>query len=82
MNFFIPLISFCLSLIFTWFIKQVCVYHGILEFPQKDRWHENPVAKFGGIAIFVSFIFSIFLIDVYNNTVIFICIGVQYFTQK
>ena len=71
----IPLISFFLSLIITWFIKQVCIYHGIVELPRKDRWHESPVAKFGGIAIFVTYIVSIFLLDEFSDSVIVIVIG-------
>ena len=54
----IPIISFFLSLITTWFIKQICIYHGIVEPPRKDRWHESPVAKFGGVAMFLAFIVS------------------------
>ena len=75
MNLLIPIISFFLSLIITWFIKQVCIYHGIVELPRKDRWHESPVAKFGGIAIFVTFIVSILLLDQFSDLVIFIGIG-------
>ena len=72
---FIPVISLLLSIIATWFIKQICIYHGIVEFPRKERWHKNPVAKFGGIAIFIAILVSIFLLDQFNNIVIFISIG-------
>ena len=75
MDLLIPLISFFLSLIITWFIKQVCIYHGIVELPRKDRWNKSPVAKFGGIAIFVTFIVSILLLDQFSDLVIFIGIG-------
>ena len=75
MSLLIPILSLFLSLITTWFIKQICIYHNIVEFPRKDRWHDSPVAKFGGIAIFFTFIVSILLLDSYNNSVIFICTG-------
>jgi len=75
MNFLIPIISFILSIILTWFIKQVCIYHNIVELPRKDRWHKIPVAKFGGIAIFITIIVSLLLLDEYSNSIIFIGIG-------
>ena len=75
MSLLVPILSLFLSIITTWFIKQICIYHNIVEFPRKDRWHESPVAKFGGIAIFFTFIISILLLDKYNNSVIFICTG-------
>ena len=75
MNFLIPIIAFFISLITTWFIKEVCVYHRLVELPQEDRWHEKPIAKFGGIAIFFTFIVSILILDGYNNFVIFIVAG-------
>jgi len=75
MSLIVPILSFFLSLITTWFIKQICIYHNIVEFPRKDRWHERPVAKFGGLAIFFTFIISILLLDSYNNSFIFICTG-------
>ena len=81
MDLIIPLISFFLSLIITWFIKQVCIYHGIVELPRKDRWHESPVAKFGGIAIFVTFIVSILLLDQFSDLVIFIGFTIFFIIQ-
>ncbi len=75
MNFLIPIIAFIISLITTWFIKEVCIYHGLVEMPQKNRWHKKPVAKFGGIAIYFSFIVSVFLIREINSTIIFLLIG-------
>ena len=77
MSLIVPILSFFLSLITTWFIKQICIYHNIVEFPRKDRWHENPVAKFGGIAIFITIIVSLLLLDEYSNSIIFIGMGLR-----
>lgn len=69
------IIAFFTSLISTWFIKEICLNHGIVEIPQKDRWSNRSVAKFGGIAIFISIFLSLLLMKEINTFVYFILIG-------
>jgi UDP-GlcNAc:undecaprenyl-phosphate GlcNAc-1-phosphate transferase len=48
-------ISLILSLVLTPVVRKVMLKVGILDQPSEHRWHRQPVALMGGIAIFVSF---------------------------
>ena len=48
-------IALILSLILTPTVRKVMLKVGILDQPSEHRWHRQPVALMGGIAIFVSF---------------------------
>jgi len=50
--FLLPLI---LSLVLTPVVRRAMLKLGILSIPHKSRWHRQPVALMGGIAIFISF---------------------------
>ena len=68
------IIAFSISLISTWFIKEICLSHGIVEMPKADRWNSRSVAKFGGVAIFISLLLSLILLNKINSSVLFILI--------
>jgi UDP-GlcNAc:undecaprenyl-phosphate GlcNAc-1-phosphate transferase len=49
-------VSFILSISCVWLIRKLAYhYHWVAE-PRKDRWHKRPVALYGGVGIFASFL--------------------------
>jgi UDP-GlcNAc:undecaprenyl-phosphate GlcNAc-1-phosphate transferase len=55
-----------LSLFFTPIVKKIAIAKGCVAKPREDRWHKKETALFGGVAIFLSFVFS-YLIFVEMN---------------
>ncbi len=53
--------SFFLSLILTPVVIYFSQKSGLVALPREDRWHKNPTALFGGIAIFFAFIIPFIL---------------------
>ena len=49
------IISFVLSLVLTDVVKRAMLRLGVLDQPNEARWHRQPVALLGGIAIFQMF---------------------------
>ena len=47
--------SSILSLVLTFIVRKAMLKLGILDMPSESRWHRQPVALMGGIAIFISF---------------------------
>ena len=47
--------SLILSLVLTPIVRKAMLKFGILDMPSESRWHRQPVALMGGIAIFISF---------------------------
>lgn len=45
---------FGLSSVATWFVRRTARQRGWLVAPRPDRWHREPTALFGGVAIFVA----------------------------
>lgn len=60
--FFLFLVSFGLSFLFTPLIHNLALRYNLVVAPRVDRWHKKPTAILGGVSIFVSFIvvFSLF----------------------
>src|SRR5207247_11212586 len=56
------LCSLLISAILTVVVRGAARRWGIVAAPRKDRWHRNPTALLGGIAIAVSFFASYFLL--------------------
>lgn len=52
------LLAFFLSLFFTPIVKKIAIAKGCVAKPREDRWNKKETALFGGVAIFLSFIFS------------------------
>ena len=47
--------SLIVSLVLTPIVRRAMLKLGILDMPNESRWHRQPVALMGGIAIFISF---------------------------
>src|SRR5687767_706807 len=48
-------VAYLISVSLIPLIKRVAVYHKLLDFPDEDRRrHERPIARLGGVAVFVS----------------------------
>jgi len=47
---------FFLSLVFTPIVRALAMKFGIIAYPRADRWHKNPTALMGGIAIYLAFL--------------------------
>lgn len=52
--FVITVISFALSVVLTFLVREFARKRGIVAKPKADRWHKRPTAMLGGIAIFLS----------------------------
>ena len=65
--FFIILSAFILSIFFNKIIIYLSKKYGWVEKVKKNRWHNREVAKFGGVAIFLSTIIVVisFFISAY-----------------
>ena len=49
--FFLPLL---ISLLLTPLVRYFSLKYEYIDYPQKDRWNDRPVAKLGGIAVFAA----------------------------
>jgi UDP-GlcNAc:undecaprenyl-phosphate GlcNAc-1-phosphate transferase len=47
---------FLASALLTWLVRGVATRRGWLALPRVDRWHREPTAMFGGVAIYVTFV--------------------------
>ncbi len=52
-------VSFALSLVITPQIRRLASRLGLLAQPRDDRWHREPVALLGGVAIALSFVIGV-----------------------
>ena len=65
--------SFILSLGFCYILVYYSKKNEWIELPRVDRWNQKQTPKYGGVAIFLSFIIAVFLyldLDVYVFTFI------------
>ena len=60
MLYFIALLSFLLCLGMTPIVRFVAVRKGWMAYPIKERWHKNPTALMGGIAIYTGVAMPLF----------------------
>lgn len=70
-----PILAFILSILFSWIIIKTCNRYGWVEKPRYDRWHLTPVAKYGGVAIFFSFLISILLNQQFSSLNVLLIVG-------
>ncbi len=70
--FFISLAS---SLALTPIVRKIMLNLNVLNMPSKDRWHLQPIALLGGIAIFISFVLAVLLRVKVNHEVFVILMG-------
>ncbi len=69
------LLSLAFSLVFTPIVRKIMIKLGILDMPNLSRWHKEPIALMGGIAIFLSFMLSVFLRITFNREIIVVLTG-------
>jgi len=63
-------ISFFLALVFTPIVRLIAHRYGFLSYPQEDRWHKKSTALYGGVAIFLAFMISLFALTP-NKDIVF-----------
>ena len=56
-------ISFAICLILTPLVRQIALKKGWMARPAEDRWHNKPMALFGGIAIYLAAAIPLFVIS-------------------
>ncbi|MFL6216325.1 MAG: hypothetical protein ACJ74J_20750 [Blastocatellia bacterium] len=63
---FVALCTFALAVLLTWLARRAAYRFGFVAAPRKDRWHRQPTALMGGVAIYAAFAvgYAIFLPDV------------------
>lgn len=66
------LLAFLVSLFSVWLIRMMAYQYGWVVQPRKDRWHQKPVALYGGVGMFVAFITA-------NAILLFCDISREYF---
>jgi UDP-GlcNAc:undecaprenyl-phosphate GlcNAc-1-phosphate transferase len=54
LNFVPPLVSFILALALTPLVRSLARRRGFVARPKIDRWHKNPTATVGGVAIWLT----------------------------
>lgn len=56
-------IALAVSLILTYFVRELAHRYGFVAKPKSDRWHKRPTAMMGGVAIFLTtaLVYSFFL---------------------
>lgn len=64
------LISFLSSLVFTSSVKRFCIKHNLLDFPEKRKIHKNPTPRLGGIAIFLAFNLSLWIVLIWERSIL------------
>ena len=52
--FIIASVSFFLSVLLTYLVREFARKKGIVAKPKSDRWHKKPTAMLGGLAIFLT----------------------------
>jgi len=48
------MIAFALCVVLTPLVKKIAAKRGWMAYPVKDRWHKQPTALMGGIAIYAA----------------------------
>ena len=80
------LTPFVLSLSFTPLVRKIAIKCGLISFPRADRWHKNPTALLGGAGIYVAFLISACLLNIWNKDVLGLFFGStinrDFFTHK
>lgn len=68
-------ISSIISLFLTPLVRKLMEKLGVISRPSKSRWNPRPVALMGGIAVFISFIISVFLRTQFDRKIIILLTG-------
>jgi UDP-GlcNAc:undecaprenyl-phosphate GlcNAc-1-phosphate transferase len=63
MQYLYPVSAFLLCLALTPMVRTLCMRNGWMAYPQKERWHKQPTALLGGIAIFTGIAAPLFFLS-------------------
>lgn len=61
------LIPFIISLALTPLVRLFAVKNRMIAYPRADRWHKNPTALLGGIAIYLASIITFFIFGLFGK---------------
>jgi UDP-GlcNAc:undecaprenyl-phosphate GlcNAc-1-phosphate transferase len=53
--------AFFISVILVPIVRTICIKTGHVYIPRDDRWHRQPTASLGGIAIYLAFVLSLII---------------------
>ncbi len=68
MNYFWSFVlAFSLSALLTPLVRSLAFRYGAVAHPVRDRWHQKPTALLGGVAIFISFWISTWLLNTHQK---------------
>jgi len=70
-------LSLIVSLVLTPIVRKAMLKLGILDMPSESRWHRQPVALMGGIAIFISFALVALLRVELKREILVILLGIH-----
>ncbi len=78
------ILSFVLAISLTPLVKILAIRYGKMALPTKDRWHQKPTALLGGVAIFISFWVSTWLLNphqkllvvIFPASIVLFCVGI------
>ena len=69
-------VSAAISLLCTYLISRLAGRYGWVAQPRKDRWHEKPVALFGGVGIALAFFLSLLpFLHLFNQQALGVLLG-------
>ncbi|MFC1478640.1 MraY family glycosyltransferase [Candidatus Margulisiibacteriota bacterium] len=69
------LISFIIALVLTPIIQHISFYIGAIDKPNKRKVHAEPIARLGGVAIFIGFLAAILIKGQVDRTLFGIILG-------
>jgi len=73
--FVIVFVTFIVSLILVPFVKKIAIHVNAIDLPNERKVHKRPIARMGGLAIFLSFLLGYVLYGELNTTMLSILIG-------
>ncbi len=64
--FAVVLISFALSALLTYLVREAARRYNFVAKPKSDRWHKKPTAMMGGVSIYLATVFAYLLFASYT----------------
>lgn len=75
MVYFVLFLCFLLSFVLTPIVKSLAYKVGATDKPNQRKVHKGIMPRMGGLAIFVSFLLGVFLLDILSTLTVYILIG-------
>ncbi|MBU1998105.1 MAG: hypothetical protein KKE64_01260 [Candidatus Omnitrophica bacterium] len=72
------LVAFALSLVLTPIVRIYALKNRMIAYPRADRWHKNPTALSGGIAIYLAAIIPIISLGVTGKNIFGLVLGATF----